>query len=326
MDVEKYIAGLLFEYDCVIVPGFGGFIGSYAHARIHPVSHSFSPPFKSILFNVSLKQNDGLLANRISNREKITYAEASSLVDELTGEWMRMLIEKKFINIHHVGVLSMDREGNIQFEQDMQNNLNPDSFGLATFVSPAIRRQGLGLRSSKKIEKYLKSPDRRRRTIPKALRWAALFALPVGAAAILSITHFDKVRNISINYTSLISSVTSEPAVKRSVPLTKIITAKPAIIKKPAVIVKEPVKEVKVAEVKKPFSIIVGAFKIEDNAVRLVADLRSKGFDARIIDVTKTGLFRVAMQNFATREEALTTLASVRSGQFSSAWLLEKNI
>lgn len=325
MDAEKHIAGLLFEFDCVIVPGFGGFIGSYSHARVHPVSHSFSPPFKSILFNVSLKQNDGLLANRMSNREKISYTEANNLISEMADQWMRTLNEGRYVPIHHVGVLSMDREGNIQFEQEMQNNLYPDAFGLSTFVSPAIRRPVFQKRTSKKISKYIDSPARQRRIIPKAVRWAALFALPIGAAAILSITHYDKIRNLSVNYSSLIASVTSEPAVKKSIPATKIIVAKPKIVTKPAVVVNEPKIEEKAAEIKKPFSIIVGAFKIEENATRLVADLNAKGYDARIIDVTKTGLYRVAMQNFATREEALTNLAAVRSEQFASAWLLEKN-
>jgi len=83
MDIRVHIARLLEEHDCVILPGFGGFIGNYAPARIDPVSHSFIPPAKKILFNINLRQNDGLLYNRIVTDEGVSYADALILVNEL---------------------------------------------------------------------------------------------------------------------------------------------------------------------------------------------------------------------------------------------------
>ena len=326
MDAEKTIAGLLFEYDCVIVPGFGGFIGSYLHARVNPVSHSFSPPFKSLLFNVSLKQNDGLLATRIANREKISFTQANVLISVMVDQWNRKLRANQSVIIPYVGTLSQDKEGIIRFEQDRQSNFNEESFGLSSFISPAIRRSGFQKRTAKKITKYLEPSSHKRRIIPKPLRWAAILALPIGAAAILSITHFDKIRNLSLNYSSLITSVTSGISEKKSVPVTKIIVPARKIVSKPVAPIPEIKKEVRVKETLKPFAIIVGAFRIEQNANNLVADLRAKGYDAKILDITKAGLFRVSLQNFAVKEEALTKLNSVRSEDFSSAWLLEKNI
>ena len=72
MDVRVTISRLLEEHDCVILPGYGGFIGNYAPARIDPVSHSFVPPSKKILFNINLKQNDGLLCNRLVTDEGVS--------------------------------------------------------------------------------------------------------------------------------------------------------------------------------------------------------------------------------------------------------------
>lgn len=326
MDIEKYIAGLLFENDCVIVPGFGGFIGSYSHARIHPVSHSFSPPFKSILFNISLKQNDGLLANRISNREKISFTESNQLISAMVDQWNRVLKANHFFSIPHVGILSQDKDGIISFEQDRQSNFQAESFGLSSFISPAIKRPGFQRRTTKKIAKYIESSSENRRIIPKPFRWAAILALPIGAAAILSITHFDKIRNLSLNYSNLIISVTSEVPLKKLLPDTKVMVPVRKIVSRPVPVIREIKNEVKVTDTRKPFAIIVGAFRIEKNADNLVAGLRAKGYDAKILDVTKSGLFRVSLRNFAVKEEALTMLSSVRSGDFSSAWLLEKNI
>ena len=220
----------------------------------------------------------------------------------------------------------MDREGNIGFEQDKLTNFHAESFGLSSFISPAIKRSGFQKRTTKKIANYIEFSSDKRRIIPKSLRWAAILAMPIGAAAILSITHFDKIRNLSLNYSGLITSVTSEVPLKKPVPVTKVIVPSLKIISKPVSAPPEIKNEVKVTETRKPFAIIVGAFRIEENAKNLVADLRAKGYDAKILDVTKAGLLRVSLQNFAGKEEALTMLASVRSVSFSSAWLLEKNI
>ena len=76
MKIAKYIADLLFEYECIVIPGFGGLITKEIPAQIHPVQHHFIPPSKEIVFNVHLKTNDGLLVNHIARQENLTYIEA----------------------------------------------------------------------------------------------------------------------------------------------------------------------------------------------------------------------------------------------------------
>jgi hypothetical protein len=61
MQLNKQIIDLLFEHDCVIIPGFGGFVAQYSSASFEEISQSFVPPSKSILFNKNLINNDGLL-------------------------------------------------------------------------------------------------------------------------------------------------------------------------------------------------------------------------------------------------------------------------
>ena len=54
MKVEKHISELLYDHDCVIIPELGGFVGNYTPAQIHPVRHTFTPPFKNIIFNIRI--------------------------------------------------------------------------------------------------------------------------------------------------------------------------------------------------------------------------------------------------------------------------------
>ena len=66
MILANYIKDLLYRYDCVIIPNFGGFITNKISAKFNVDSSCFYPPSKQIAFNSHLKGNDGLLANYIS--------------------------------------------------------------------------------------------------------------------------------------------------------------------------------------------------------------------------------------------------------------------
>jgi hypothetical protein len=140
MSIVHHISNLLYKHDCVIVPGFGGFVSNYQFAKIHPVQHSFNPPSKRILFNSELKSNDGLLANHLMSEAKLSYQDAMREIDDTTSQWVIDLQEGKTIDLEKIGNLFADKEGNIQFEQDTTLNFLNESFGMTTFVSPAIRR------------------------------------------------------------------------------------------------------------------------------------------------------------------------------------------
>lgn len=335
MNTEKYIAELLHEHDCVIIPGFGGFIGNYLHARIHPVHHTFFPPSKSLLFNINLTQNDGLLASRIAFREKISYEQSLLNIGALVDDWNKKLREDHLLVIDPIGKLTQNKEGSLQFEQDNSLNFLRDSFGLDSFVSPAIRRTGLQEKMEKKISKYLDAPKEKRRMIPRPLKWAAVLMLPIGVAAYFGIANLQMIKNLKVSYSGLLYSPPSATATATKVlPKTKIIqtpaVAAPAKSVAAPVVPETPAPTAAKKETQpdrnslKPFAIIVGAFRLHENADHLVADLRQKGMDALILDTTKTGLFRVTVGTYADREQAIQQLASVRSLEFSSAWLLAR--
>lgn len=72
------------------------------------------------------------------------------------------------------------------------------------------------------------------------------------------------------------------------------------------------------------FHVIGGCFQYIENAEKYVAQLRSKGFNAVIVDKNR-GLYRVCYQSFPSRKDALSLLAQVRNSSDNSAWLLVKN-
>ncbi len=337
INIEKYLPDLLYRHDCVIIPGFGGFIGNYSPAMINPLYHTFYPPFKSLLLNIHLKQNDGLLASFISQSEQVPYEHAMDLIRVMLEEWNRVLENGQELVIEKVGRIVKETDGILKFEQDQSVNYLPDAFGLTTLVSPAIRRPGMQDRLEKKLTRYIQSPSGKQGKLTRTLKWAAIMALPLGLALYFSLTNMDQIRSFQENYSGFLFS-NSTPVVKKSVESPKVIlpsketgnpvqnlTTSVKSTSTPVIpVVKPESQETIELSAKKPFAIIVGAFRFRQNADNLVSKLKLEGYDAGIFDTTRTGLFRVCVGTFISRDEAIGQLAVVRSGNYSSAWLLSK--
>jgi len=128
--LDGHIRDLLYDHDCVIVMGLGGFIAHYHPASINESLRFITPPSKRIAFNAALRNNDGLLAHHITYKERLTYAQACAAVAEYANLVKLELDRGGKHKIDKVGVLFNDHNGNTQFLPDTSTNFLPDSFGL----------------------------------------------------------------------------------------------------------------------------------------------------------------------------------------------------
>ncbi len=124
VDVTAFIRELLFGHDCVIVPGFGGFICNYTPARIDRSTGTFYPPVKQISFNRNLNHNDGLLVGRISVSSRINYTDARSIVEEFVTGLRKKLEKGEKVVFDNIGSFVNNQEGNVQFEPDSECKLS----------------------------------------------------------------------------------------------------------------------------------------------------------------------------------------------------------
>ncbi|MGD1846262.1 MAG: SPOR domain-containing protein [Salibacteraceae bacterium] len=148
--IDSYIYELLFEHDCVIIPGFGGLVANPAPAKLDRLQHRFRPPSKEIGFNRNLKQNDGLLANHLAASFDIGYQEALKAVDAYVQHINEELRTTGTFQIGQVGTLFFDQEKNYRFEPDTRTNFRLDSFGLGAFHSLPVQEAVLLVASEKK--------------------------------------------------------------------------------------------------------------------------------------------------------------------------------
>jgi len=138
---DQYIAALLEDHDCVIVPDFGGFVANYASAKVNPINHRFDPPYRKISFNKLLVHNDGLLGAYVARKEEERYEDSIKDLKNYALYLKKELRENKKVTIEKVGLLLLQSDGTYRFEQVKNPAFFRDGFGLEAFFGKKIERK-----------------------------------------------------------------------------------------------------------------------------------------------------------------------------------------
>ena len=352
MKLDQYISELLFKYDCVIVPGLGGFVANYKSATIQPIQNTFSPPSKSISFNKNLNNNDGLLANLIVQRETIAFDVATKNIEEAVLIIQQELKLNKKILLKDVGSLFLDKENRMQFDPANTVNYLLGSYGLSVFQKQPIKRATIEEKITKEFKDRTAPLTIEKGTKKKNTKWiaAAVIGIPLAFLAGWMPNNVDL--SGDFNYANLNPFTPDEKAVyaptKSDVIFNEI---KENTIKEQIGLANEsayfleinlgeglsPVivqlKEKPVAEAvstyvatsKKDlgYHIIGGCFSSKSNARKMVRKLKREGFNASIIGKRKN-LWTVSYSSFSSRKEAIEALADAKSHN-TKAWILNQS-
>ena len=319
MDITAFIRELLFGNDCVIVPGFGGFIGNYTPARIERNSGTFYPPVKQISFNRNLNHNDGLLVTRISESSDINYGEARNLVEEFVSELRRKLEKGQKVIFDNIGSFVNNHEGNVQFEPDRTSNYHLDSYGLESFRFLPL--EGYDLR--KRVTAHIQKDPVRQASVRKIL-WRAAVIVPLLSILVAVPLKTDlfktKVETTTMNPLVSAEFEQNKLAVDQGI---KDETEKTAQNVNPEP-VEPPKAEVVESAIPKTntYFLITGSFRIEKNALSQVSVLKSQGFTPEIV-IAPNGFYRVcaiACNNLTT---AVTKKDSIIE-KFPDLWISRK--
>ena len=132
MEINNLIGRLLLHNNCVVIPGFGGFVAKVAPASVDYEKGKVHPPKKLLTFNKGLVNNDGLLITAFSEKNNVSYNDAHSAVNLFSKQSLTKLNEGERLNFPDVGYLFLNEEGKITFEQDRFFNLLLQSYGLSS--------------------------------------------------------------------------------------------------------------------------------------------------------------------------------------------------
>ena len=297
MSISKHINELLYNHNCVIVPGFGAFLTkNIAASRNNDV---FSPPKKTIAFNGMLKENDGLLANRISATDGISYKAALKKIKK-DVKTLASSLNVGEVEIDNIGTLRLNDEKKIQFQPNQNVNFDSRSYGLESFTRPPRKTS-----SPEEKVKKLSIPD-------YAVRYAAIIILLIGISSI-SYNSFDEFR-----YEQKAESLAN--AQKKILENVQAATFDLGEYAKISIPIKQNIIPVKSSSIY--YSVIAGSFRSMENANKKLKSLINLGYQASFTSVNPKGLHRVAYARLENRNEAVNLIARIKKEKGNDAWLL----
>ncbi len=297
MSISKHINELLYNHNCVIVPGFGAFLTkNIAASRNNDV---FSPPKKTIAFNGMLKENDGLLANRISATDGISYKAALKKIKK-DVKTLASSLNVGEVEIDNIGTLRLNDEKKVQFQPNQNVNFDSKSYGLESFTRPPRKTS-----SPEEKVKKLSIPD-------YAVRYAAIILLLIGISSI-SYNSFDEFR-----YEQKAESLAN--AQKKILENVQAATFDLGEYAKISIPIKQNIIPVKSSSIY--YSVIAGSFRSMENANKKLKSLINLGYQASFTSVNPKGLHRVAYARLENRNEAVNLIARIKKEKGNDAWLL----
>lgn len=140
ISLARHIELLLLEHDCVIVPGFGGFIANHAEAKYCDSNEClFLPPYRTIGFNPQLQVNDGLLVQSYMTAYDASYPAAYLQMEKEIGEMAYELEMKGEYVLEHIGLLKKDMNQHLTFSAPENGILTPTLYGLYSYEIQSLQ-------------------------------------------------------------------------------------------------------------------------------------------------------------------------------------------
>lgn len=138
VELAKHIEILLLNNDCVIVPGFGGFMAHHVDAVYDKEEHLFLPPSRTLGFNPRLHINDSLLAQSYVEAYDISYPDAVKRIETEVSEMRQSINNQGYYELSDIGVIQTNDDGNLEFEPCTAGILTPELYALTSFELHAL--------------------------------------------------------------------------------------------------------------------------------------------------------------------------------------------
>lgn len=320
--LNPHIKELLLLYDCVILPGLGGFVSADVPARFDAKTNRFIAPGKEISFNKNLRHNDGLICQSVMKSENIDFKAAQDKVDAWIKD-IHLHLTKANYNIKGVGELFLNEAGNLAFRPYQMDLVSRNSFGLTSFFFPELKEEEQRVELSQTAKQQVNNGS--------VSRWLAAASIFIMLLLFSRPTAYNDIQNASVGVSldTIIENVPQQTAAQKMKPdteATKVsvventhIDTSPEMMAPNVKLVSKPIRE-------KEYHIIIASL-----ADRSKADLYTLNYclgtfeDYQILENGQR--HRVSVKVFDSKEAALPYLEKVRTSHpfFKDAWILTLN-
>lgn len=289
MNLERHISALLYNHDCVIVPGFGAFL-THKNPSMFKDGVIY-PPSKHLGFNTVLQKSDGLLIQSVAERNHLSFEEAKLEVENRVSFWKNHLENNDSLVLSTLGTFSKNTSGNLEFRPDSRNYLL-DAFGLESvrikhIMQPVSRDDSSGFGW-----------------------WKVAAVVPILIGGYL---YFGKPQPVAdfVNeqWSGFVSPILNSESSTEEIPTVAVE------------VVETPVIKVEENNLTHDYQVIAGAFRLMSEAETMEQKLREQGYEKARFTQKKGNYFYVAFETFPTKEEALEYRKTVRES-FPETWVL----
>jgi hypothetical protein len=350
--ITTIIAELLHKHDCVIVPDFGGFVARNFSSNFSKGNNLLYPQAKHVIFNKNLIHNDGLLISALMKKNNSSLQEATKKIEDYKDYVLSLLTVKKRFELTNIGLLYIDNENNLRFEAKVDVNFLLDSFGLEPVIANELvfePQKQLVTNVFEDRRTVVELPVPRKKSYRKLV--ALALGLPITMSFLLFAAYSKPMKPI------LESSINPFYSPEKTYSPKKQINHK-AIFINPVqqssllvdangyatfklseygnVLVASERNDFEVLTTNDAnysvihsksseynFQVVVGCFGIEENAQKLVRELKSQQLDGYISGLNKKGLHVVSCGKFNNKEKANLMLSSIRAN-YPNAWIMSK--
>ena len=303
MQLSKAINSLLYTNDCVTVPGFGSFIVNKFSSVYDEKNGKFYPPSRRVSFNSKIKNNDGLLANFISNEDGIDFSVAVKNIHNEVINWKKKLNKEPLV-LNNIGELSYNSDENIVFSPDLDSNHFLGSFGLPSIY---YKKQPdlVSTYNESTLKKYndLKVNSSNPR-VPDFVKYAAALVIIISTTFFLS----KEYEEYNIQNQLILEQENRQKTIQRVESAVFDFGSIPAI-------------ELEIKVQPNKFHIIAGAFGVKSNADKLYNNLLSKCYNPTKLPLNDKWLIPISFDNFSNRKDAVIALRQLQMSENKDAWI-----
>lgn len=289
--VEKimlYIEKLLACNDHVVVPGLGAFVVQHQSAQIS--GDQVFPPASTIGFNPLIISSDGMLAVEISRNQKITYRQASALINTEVNKFISEATSGREMAFGRLGRFVKDQEAHLIFTPTELPAFIPANLGLSVIYTGT---------SSNAVSREIKFT----RQTGKWIQYAAVFLVLLSLLFPVAVNENQRVSkaDLSVLKTVELQEITIFPEAESLAQMTT--------VKKP----------------KAEYKVVVAVYDVQQKAQQFCDQLLKEDYSTAEV-LTNAHGSKVIVETFNNLISAVNYMEMLRKtdSRFADAWVMKK--
>ena len=318
--IVSLIEESLLNYDCVVIPQFGGFVLNTKDFTFDESTSTIYPKRKWVAFNERLRSDDGVLAMALAQKEGLKQKEAFKAIHDFALALNQRIQAGEVVILGKVGTFTLQNESKITFEPNPDTNFDLDQFGLLP-VQIKPKAQKPVLISNPVVESMTDAApviaeEKQKRVSVKFYTYVIL-AFMLGGTAAYYLTEPNS-RYVNSSMSPLTIKIKKKEKVATPVVVGKsVTTAVPEVAKS--------VEKVETTPSDKIY-LVAASFLTEEKAALCQSELVSKGFtDVEIIDKEAGEKhFRVSVGRVANFDLGYQKAAELKKDKKLDIWVFKK--